>query len=464
MENNTKEIRAIDNLDDMTGIIKNELENIACGFISVGYYLKKTRDDELYKQNGYGSIFDYAKDVFGIGRSTATRFMQINDKYSIGGYSPEIEKKWNGYGSSKLTEMLGLPEDIREAVPEEATVKDIREVKATIKETESHYEDQMELCDMEERQNDADWLEQLAKHLFREDKEAFRKMVDWSRADIGSDRKEIEEDILAIVNPTKFKMIRLETANVLLQESAIRVMPYRGQGENQEHTYIDLAEAYEKLFFPDYPEGITAPVNEIYKKVYGEPIYPEIEKAQEAAGKKEPKKEKKHADVRESSGKNETVVSNEPGGAKSEAERTAETKEAEGTQGKTSESEESAVEQEPVSDQEGQVPGQTEITRDFPQYCPDSMEKEEKNEAKMKEQEKPEHLGNTSVAGAFTIRKLYLASLPDEEAGEYMAEVMTKKIKELKNVSFQILTKSEFWESLLTTEVDKEGREIECVN
>lgn len=34
-----RNIQAIDSLDDMTGIIKNELENIAEGFISVGYYL-----------------------------------------------------------------------------------------------------------------------------------------------------------------------------------------------------------------------------------------------------------------------------------------------------------------------------------------------------------------------------------------------------------------------------------------
>ena len=44
---NMKEAKAIQSLDEMTSILKNELENIAEGFIAVGYYLKKTRDDEL---------------------------------------------------------------------------------------------------------------------------------------------------------------------------------------------------------------------------------------------------------------------------------------------------------------------------------------------------------------------------------------------------------------------------------
>lgn len=138
----------IDNIDDMTDIIKNQLNDIAEGFVSVGYYLRKTDETMLYKQKGYKTIYEYAKDTFGIGRSTASRFMEINQKYSKDGYSPEIDLKWSGYGSSKLTEMLGLPEDVQEAIPVDATVRDIREAKGIIRETEHNYSDQMELCDI----------------------------------------------------------------------------------------------------------------------------------------------------------------------------------------------------------------------------------------------------------------------------------------------------------------------------
>lgn len=40
----------IDNIDDMTDIIKNQLNDIAEGFVSVGYYLRKTDETMLYKQ------------------------------------------------------------------------------------------------------------------------------------------------------------------------------------------------------------------------------------------------------------------------------------------------------------------------------------------------------------------------------------------------------------------------------
>ena len=95
------EIRVIESLDEITIVIKALLNDIAESFISVGFYLKKTEQDELYKQAGYRNIWEYAKDTFGIGRSTASRFMDINTKYSIGGFSPQIDDKWRGYGIRK---------------------------------------------------------------------------------------------------------------------------------------------------------------------------------------------------------------------------------------------------------------------------------------------------------------------------------------------------------------------------
>lgn len=170
----------IDNIDDMTDIIKNQLNDIAEGFVSVGYYLRKTDETMLYKQKGYKTIYEYAKDTFGIGRSTASRFMEINQKYSKDGYSPEIDLKWSGYGSSKLTEMLGLPEDVQEAIPVDATVRDIREAKGIIRETEHNYSDQMELCDIAQPDPaETNWLVEFAKHYFsKEDRDAFQKMTD----------------------------------------------------------------------------------------------------------------------------------------------------------------------------------------------------------------------------------------------------------------------------------------------
>ena len=133
------EISLIKDLQGVEVAMRKELEHIAEGYIVVGYLLKKTRDDELFREKGYVDVFDFAKQTFNISRTWAVRFMQINDTYSIDGNSPEIQEKYRGYGSSKLSEMLTLPEEIREEVPKSATVKEIREVKEIIRETEDRY-------------------------------------------------------------------------------------------------------------------------------------------------------------------------------------------------------------------------------------------------------------------------------------------------------------------------------------
>lgn len=421
---NMQETRAIDNLDDMTGIIKNELNNITEGFVAVGYYLRKTAKDELYRQKGYQNLFDYAKENFGIKRTTAIRFMEINEKYSIGGYSPEIDEKWRGYGSSKLTEMLGLPEEIREEVPAEATVKDLREAKTIIKETESKYSSQLELCDVAQEEPELqDWMRQVVIEICR-DKKIFMEMVEYERKDIGNDRKGIEEDILTMVNPSKFKMLRMKRANVFMQEKAIRVMPYKINGvvpDTEEFTYIDLAMAFEELCYPNYPD-ISEPAQEIYERIYGEPLY---EKKEEP--KEEPKQEQTPGKPRDSK--------------KQEA--------------KNNDSRPVHQVEEPKEQSEEQIPGQTELTKDFPEYCPDAMNPPE---------EPCEEVQEEPVEAAYGTRLQFLSKCTDEEKGAYMAAVMKDRIRKMNNTSFKIFAEGKFWKDLLTAEVDEEGREIECVN
>lgn len=418
---NMSNIRAIESLDEMTTIIKALLNDIAEDFISVGFYLKKTEQDELYKQAGYRNIWEYAKDTFGIGRSTASRFMDINTKYSIGGFSPQIDDRWRGYGSSKLTEMLGLPEEIQEAIPTEATVKDIREAKGIIRETEAHYDDQMELCDIaQEEQQETDWMVELAREYFEDGKEAFQKLLDWERKD--PDGSDIARELLVILNPTKFKMIRLEYANVMMTEHTIKVMPYRNHGENQEYDYMDFAKGFEKLFLQEYSEDLKMAAGDLYKRVYDEPLYQEME-TQEKVSEKKPEK-KAPASVKTEATKKSEVKKEPP---KEPAQE---------------------VKKEP----EEQIPGQTEITKDFPEYCPDNMEVS----AEVTEEEE--------IKGAYATRRLYIASIPSKDAASYMADTMGKKLRRMQGVSFSVLAKEEFWSEFLDAQVDKDGDEIECVS
>ncbi|MEG1742307.1 MAG: hypothetical protein RR237_05460, partial [Acetivibrio sp.] len=104
-----QELQKIKTLTEAKVILKMKLENIAEGYIEVGFYLKEVRNKKMYNEEGYEDIYDFAKDTFNISRTWAIRFMQINDQYSVGGNSPEIQEKYKGFGSGKLSEMLTLP-------------------------------------------------------------------------------------------------------------------------------------------------------------------------------------------------------------------------------------------------------------------------------------------------------------------------------------------------------------------
>lgn len=122
------ELPVIDEYRQNIGIIKQHLIDAAMDFCAVGYYLKEIRDKEQYKEAGYSTIWECAQAEFGLSKSAASRHMNMNDMYSIGGNSPELDQKYISFNKSQLQEMLSLPESEREKVTPETTVTEIRKL------------------------------------------------------------------------------------------------------------------------------------------------------------------------------------------------------------------------------------------------------------------------------------------------------------------------------------------------
>ncbi|MDD3251800.1 MAG: hypothetical protein PHV18_04475 [Lachnospiraceae bacterium] len=118
--------------------IKNHLNSAAEDFFFVGYCLRKIQEDELYKQDGYKNIWDFANNEYDLSASTACRFMAINAKFSIND-GQDMDQKYIGMGPSKLQEMLSLPDEELEKVTRETTVREIRAMKAAAKEPLSFF-------------------------------------------------------------------------------------------------------------------------------------------------------------------------------------------------------------------------------------------------------------------------------------------------------------------------------------
>ena len=112
--------------DDAKIFIRTNIESAARSFIAIGYYLKLIRDGELYREEGHENIWDFAMAEYGISKSTASRYMSMNDRFSLDGNSPIVDQKYKDFEKSKLQEMLSLADEQLEQVTPEMKVQEIR--------------------------------------------------------------------------------------------------------------------------------------------------------------------------------------------------------------------------------------------------------------------------------------------------------------------------------------------------
>lgn len=121
---------------------REEIEKHEESFVRIGYLLKVARDTDVLRSSGYKTVFEYAKDLYGLDATTVSRYIGINDTYSIEGYSPELDDKYKSFGYAKLSEMLTLPPAIVEELEPEMTREDIRTIK-------KEYQEEQKISDIE---------------------------------------------------------------------------------------------------------------------------------------------------------------------------------------------------------------------------------------------------------------------------------------------------------------------------
>lgn len=133
--------------EDAKVFIKSNITSAARSFIAIGYYLKLVRDKKMYRDDGHESIWDFAKAEYGISRSTASRYMSMNDRFSKDGNSPVIRDEYKNFGKSQLQEMLSLTDEQAEQVRPTDRVEDIRNIRKPKEIPYVHIPGQFELTD-----------------------------------------------------------------------------------------------------------------------------------------------------------------------------------------------------------------------------------------------------------------------------------------------------------------------------
>lgn len=115
--------------------IRRKLKETAGNFVYIGCRLRQIRDSGML--DGAADIFEFAQREYGLSKSTTSRFIAVNERFADP-YNPLlIKEEFENIGSSKLSEMLTLPDSECALITEKTTVKEIRDLKAFNKEAET---------------------------------------------------------------------------------------------------------------------------------------------------------------------------------------------------------------------------------------------------------------------------------------------------------------------------------------
>lgn len=183
---------------------KDKLNGLKKDFVRIGYLLRKIDDNELYKQDGYKSIAEFAKAECDLSPSDTTRFIQINKKYSVGGNSEELRPEFLEYGQSKLAAMLALPDADLNMITPQTSREDIRELNRFNK--------------SDPEQGADDDIDQLIRDFYVS-QELVRKVVT-----VKDDPKALRE----LIAPSGSRSFRKGIWFILFHENKINIKKYSG--------------------------------------------------------------------------------------------------------------------------------------------------------------------------------------------------------------------------------------------
>ena len=242
--------------------LRRDLFEVQEKFVKIGYALRKIEEEKLYLQDGYATVADFAKAEYGLEKTTVSRFININKKYSIDGYSERLQPEYARFGSSKLGEMLSLPDKDLEMIHPEATRESIRELKQFNRITPEPAA--------------VDDLGRVIEEFFRENQELLNELcssVDYVENNV--------DKLVEIVNPSGNRMYRKGIFYLMMYDSEIKIKQFGHDPRNM--TWKEFFGIVHQLFDDDLgPDTWSNHFAEVGEMVE-ENVLPEPAKGEESA-------------------------------------------------------------------------------------------------------------------------------------------------------------------------------------
>lgn len=186
--------------------IKENLTGIVKSFVRIGWQLTRINASKAYTLDGYSSITEFAKAEYDMNPDGVSRFMNVYERYSIPGDTPELQEQYKDFKFAQLSEMLKLTEEDQQLITPDTKRADIRELKKFNKENEHNPEQLLNWKKGEENK-----IYDTIYEFFKASKETLNTLF-------GSDayRTGSMEQMVDIVNPSGSRSYRKGTVFLMM--------------------------------------------------------------------------------------------------------------------------------------------------------------------------------------------------------------------------------------------------------
>ena len=284
-------LRDIKDYGTFKAALDTEMKKSVESFVRIGYLLRKAMDTDILHESGYKSVVEFAKAEYNIEKGQVSRFIAINERFSVGGYSEELQEQYKRFGLAKLQEMLQLPDNIIEDLSPALTRTNIQEIKKEIQEEEKITD--MEVI-LEPGENKDASLSEKALRAYMEDyTEVYERLYK-----TGCDNqysKQTQEQIMDAITPSG--VLGVVTRHIsglgrvmLSVDSEKGTMTFRNtrSGEKETLTMEEVLEKFSEIFRPKYSVDFRQAWQQVYninypKEIKAAPVQQEKASVKEAA-------------------------------------------------------------------------------------------------------------------------------------------------------------------------------------
>lgn len=270
-----------------------EVKRTELGFVRIGYMLRVAKDTDILKESGYATMEEFAWNEYRLDKSQTSRFIKINQRFSVDGYSDQLQERFRGFGVAKLGEMLTLPAEVIEILSPKLSRSDIQDIKREIQEEQNVTDLEVMMEEPNEAQEAMDSSLKRFAHQYIHDNP---KSLEGFCAAVKLDGEQMTGYLMDLLAPSGYAvhMARIQgTGKMMLTISGknqpLNLMNVR-TNEKEEYDWKDLKDILHRLIMDTDPETC-------WGALYEEP-YPPAEEEKEARKQREAEAERKAEEKR----------------------------------------------------------------------------------------------------------------------------------------------------------------------